>query len=228
MGPSKNNSIQKNIKSAINYLNAAYQSGGIAYPRVDNTFIVKGSGFDLFPHPPFKSNGFIQPFKKKKKITVRKEEIILFLSSIRIITPRHIEDVYAYVDHYLDDELLPYNEKGKEEIEHVIRTLDNFVKKHNLKDSGVIGLKNELYQSSFKAGEDGFLFVQDNIFFVSPGDKNRVKCGALIRERNKKESSALKHGRIKRANSIREALDYFTEQEEDFDITQSQTIINKN
>ena len=224
--------IKQKVKKALNYLNAAYYNGAIGYPRVDNDFIKKsGMPADLFPHPSFKKSSLkYTKGLNKKKVKVTKEEAILFLSASRLITPSQIENVFAYIDYYLDDDLIARSEELQREINRILKLFQVFKEKYlnSIEDKEILKLKMDFYESGRQAGIQSLLASQDNIMFVTKGEESKAKCRYLLLDR-KKRKELYKIKGIKKISTIREALDAFREEEMrvDFEIEQNQDKITQ-
>ena len=204
--------LAKKIKHALNYLTQAYKGGHISYPRVDNNFIVEAKSFDLFPHPALSPiNKLLSPFKNRKKIKVNKEEIILFLSTLHIISPAQIEGVSVYLDYYLDDNLIPHSAELEEEIKIIIEAYEELIRQEGLKDTELLQLKNEFYQSSRKENKSALLFSQESFNFYPIGENTKIDSSYWIREKNKSADPDSVRGGIIEAMSISDTISQYQE-----------------
>lgn len=95
------------VASIVESLQRYYTYGIIAYPRVDNNFMVN-SVFSLFPHPSFNCLGIpaLQPIATTKKLPIIKKNSLLYLSISGIIRPSDAVTISKEIDKYLDEDLL--------------------------------------------------------------------------------------------------------------------------
>lgn len=210
------NTVKKKVKQALNYLTTAYQNGLIGYPRVDNDFVVESGRLAIFPHPAFPPmSNALRPFKNKDKIKVDKQEVILFLSSVGIISPSQIEGVFDYLDYLLDESFDFRSKKLEEDANLIIKLLAEYLEEIGMKDNEVLSLRKEFYDSLYESGGGLRIYFDDKIKIMPEGAASRTnniaKCGYLIREANKKNPLA-KFGGVEPISDLRSALEEFGEE----------------
>lgn len=200
--------IKSKIKRALNFLQTAYHSQAIGYPRVDNNYLTHNKGFDMFPHPAFstKLSKKFSGFESRKSIKVSKEESILFLSTIHDITPAQIEDAYNYLDYYLDDNLEPRNEAMRAEVEKVIALLKEFMEENGLDTKKLYGYRHSLFSDTLEANMDAKLYEQSSIFFVDHREDTRAMAGRWKAMKNKDVPLDSPYGGVIRVETLTDAL----------------------
>jgi len=197
--------IKQKLKKSLNSLNAAYHSGLISYPRVDNDFVLRPYSLDLFPHAPLKRLRYY-PVKKKDNIKINKESLVLYLSILRVVTPSQVEGVFDYIDYLLDDNLIARDKEKKREAEQVKFLFDSFIEDNNLSSSGLLDLQKNFHQKAYKNGEDSYLFFQKGVTFISLNDDNRIKYEQLLKSRIQKTNNLFTNKRIETYPTITSAL----------------------
>ena len=186
----------------------------IAYPRVDNTYIKKEHSFDLFPHPSI-SRRIYRPLAKKDSIDINKDEMMLYLSSTRVITPRQIESTFDYIDYYLDDNLQARNIQLEQEALKMIELLDAFTKKEGYKESEILEYRNIFYKNCYNNAVESVLYIQSSAHFLSLHDKNRTKCQYYVSIRQTKEDNPFVHKIRVIKKSVTQALHAFRDSNSD-------------
>ncbi len=101
------------IEKAYRKLIKAYETGKIAYPRVDNEYHLENS-YDLYAHPPLKEFDKYSTPIEEDELPFNKKTALLFLSNERLITPSTAVFFYRKIDEYFDDDLNPKKNKQKE------------------------------------------------------------------------------------------------------------------
>jgi len=216
---------KKRLKKGVNSLNASYYSGLIAYPRVDNTYIRPEFSLDLFPHPPI-SRRIYKPLIKKDSIRINKDEMMLYLSSTRVITPRQIESTFDYIDYYLDDLLEARTKVRETEALKMISLLNDFLEKENILESTIMDYRNTFYKNCYQNAVDSVLFIQSSAHFLSLNDKNRTKCEYYVIIRQTKENNPFSRPVRFIKKSVTEAMHAFRDEyTESFDLSEKENII---
>lgn len=219
--------VKKRLKKGINSLSASYYSGLIAYPGVDNTYIKPGKSFDLFPHPPI-SKRIYKTLSKKNQIDINKDEMILYLSATRIITPRQIESTFDYLDFYLDDLLNFRNQQKEEEALKMISLLNTFLKDEGYKESDILELRNTFYKKCHANAINSVLYVQGSAVFLSLNDKNRTKCEYYVKSRQNKENNPFSNPARVIKRSMTEAMHSFRDTvSKNLDISEKKNILKR-
>lgn len=96
-------------------LDLLYGSEKIAYPRVDNDYVLE-KPYDLYPHPSLTSRGyadeFISPIEEEE-LELNGDTVLLELSNRRLITPSMAVAYGKMIDMYFEKDLTPKKEERK-------------------------------------------------------------------------------------------------------------------
>ncbi|MBD3822916.1 MAG: hypothetical protein IE916_00205 [Epsilonproteobacteria bacterium] len=205
------------VKKAMRYLNTGYLNGIFGYPRVDNSFIMENKGFDLFPHPTLiPMSASLEPLPEGTKIKVDKEYIILFLSSIGIISPSQIESVFEYIDYYLNDELAPKTESLEVEALKIIEILDSFLLQRALNDAQIVHYEQQFAEASRESWSHSMMFKIATARFISKGSEKKALKGYMLKKYNQEEGVM----ELGSKQSLRTQLDLFRDEELQIELAQ--------
>lgn len=201
--------MAKKMKKGLNYLSTAYYSGSIAYSRVDNSFIRKDSRMDMYPHPRMTQlNRKFEPLETKKPFIVKKENLPVFLSALKIMSPALIEETFLYVDYFLDDKLKPRKDKIKE-IEKIIEDIDSFSKKEKMRDLDMVKLRIDFFQESRRVSETLKVYSIDSLGIKHEDEERTQKARAIVKQKNKQYDTLSSTGCITSVECLKDAIDDF-------------------
>ena len=203
-------SKQKVVKKALHYLQQAYELQIIGYPRVDRTYKTSTSTLDTFPHPPLPVNltRKFSPLEDKIGVNVTADELLLFLTSIHVITPSQIEGVYEYICHYLNEELVSHTLELEKEAEVVANTIRNYLKTLNITSKELFAKRQSFYKNAFTSNINAELYEQNSAYFFHDDNEKKLMEGRWKWLASQKYPNSPTGGVIK-VGSLREAIDNY-------------------
>ncbi len=120
-----------NLQTANNILLQAYQSGAIAYPRVENDY-TKTSLYSYFPHPSLNAlNEFTTPLNKQEYQPIIENIHLELFNQGFYITPATVMKNYKYMKVFFNEDL---SIKDSSIINRYDNAIDNFLDVEELED----------------------------------------------------------------------------------------------
>ena len=197
--------VGRGVRKATKLLQDGYSMGLLGYPRVDNTFVLENEGYDMFPHPGLNllNCSFEKLSSEEQRIKIDKKNILLFLSTVGVITPSSCDNIIKYLDYYLDGNLNFINTKKKKDIEEMLRVLEEYLQSIGLEDVDILKTEQEFARQSRKTWEEAELIKLDGIHLTSSSPSKLPLKGYIVGYFNKHKKESI----IGQGESLRKQLE---------------------